>query len=834
MVLENFIVDAPIVWDRVGKKIFENPHVKQGRKMRVQITNAGMVEDLSGYTLALGWKHTVSGVDGLDVFEDISEANVGIFEMAYTENLMTNIGKLKASLVLTSVEDMVVAESNDFYVKVDDSPFGADAEQGVGSYTRLAQILLNEEVRQKAYLTNEARISAMETDVEHAYQVIDDKFEAFVQTNIVQEEVAGIFNNLEETYAQDLLSVKSGLADKAEKTALELEKNRIDNLMSLPEGATTNDARLEDIKVGANGEIYTSPAESVRGQVRRLSGDLNNIHDDLYNTVNINALYFMQSGYVNGSGQLGSYKARSRTKDIILMKIGQKFYTTGDYEFMVVHYNDNGDWISNGTFEKIRVWEKNEKVRIVIRHVAGNDLYNDAGVLIDTSFLSNTFISAQNKLSVVDNDILSLKLKSSYLLRPEDFGAVGDGVTDDTQALFALFNYSRQNNGAFVYGTPNKTYLTVASLNLTNVNADFCGATIKLSDTSADQWVFLVDDTAYSNTEHFCGVTNMQVDCSNVAGGFRFLHVFKMTLDKITIKNCHLAGIWAEAGAELFFINSHIQGDNSLSSIGISMHTSDCHFTNIIVIDFHTAIYNAGTNYYDKIHGWLTGNVMDSIFFAHASGNASLVQCQSDTYYKSFSIYTSGGLLITNCSYFQNGSLYDAGSEPYIFYFEKESSKWYSRKIKVTNSVFNSANVQTKFSNYANNQIQLTNCVLRENVIGNAGQMSLVLTDTVANVNILRIENDRCYLKLDLNLSLILASGIEYKAARITGSTNDFAYRPAVEINELCHLTDGTNIHVGWVRINTSGDVFIKTNLVNTANINRAIVDLNYKPVFIY
>lgn len=147
MVLENFIVDAPIVWDRVGKKIFENPHVKQGRKMRVQITNAGMVEDLSGYTLALGWKHTVSGVDGLDVFEDDSEANVGIFEMAYTENLMTNLGNLKASLVLTNVEDMVVAESNDFYVKVDDSPFGANAEQGVGSYTRLAQILLNEEIR---------------------------------------------------------------------------------------------------------------------------------------------------------------------------------------------------------------------------------------------------------------------------------------------------------------------------------------------------------------------------------------------------------------------------------------------------------------------------------------------------------------------------------------------------------------------------------------------------------------------------------------------------------------------------------------------------------------
>ena len=202
MVLENFIVDTPIVWDRVGKKIFENPHVKQGRKMRVQITNAGMVEDLSGYTLALGWKHTVSGVDGLDVFEDSSEANVGIFEMAYTENLMTNLGNLKASLVLTSVEDMVVAESNDFYVKVDNSPFGEDAEQGVGSYTRLAEILLNEESRIAAEV---ARASAEETRV--------TDFNALVDSEIIAQNVATKLQAKEAEYLPRLVSNEQQLAE---------------------------------------------------------------------------------------------------------------------------------------------------------------------------------------------------------------------------------------------------------------------------------------------------------------------------------------------------------------------------------------------------------------------------------------------------------------------------------------------------------------------------------------------------------------------------------------------------------------------------------------------
>ena len=218
MVLENFIVDAPIVWDRVGKKIFENPHVKQGRKMRVQITNAGMVEDLSGYTVALGWKHTVSGVDGLDVFEDSSEANVGIFEMAYTENLMTNLGNLKASLVLTSVEDMVVAESNDFYVKVDNSPFGADAEQGVGSYTRLAQILLNEESRIAAEV---ARVSAEETRV--------TDFNALVDSEIIAQNVATKLQAKEAEYLPRLVSNEQQLADTLNKSAITLTHMFADN-----------------------------------------------------------------------------------------------------------------------------------------------------------------------------------------------------------------------------------------------------------------------------------------------------------------------------------------------------------------------------------------------------------------------------------------------------------------------------------------------------------------------------------------------------------------------------------------------------------------------------
>lgn len=323
MVLENFIVDAPIVWDRVGKKIFENPHVKQGRKMRVQITNAGMVEDLSGYTLALGWKHTVSGVDGLDVFEDSSEANVGIFEMAYTENLMTNLGNLKASLVLTSVEDMVVAESNDFYVKVDDSPFGADAEQGVGSFTRLAEILLNEESRIAAEV---ARVSAEETRV--------TDFNALVDSEIIAQNVATKLQAKEAEYLPRLVSNEQQLADKAEKTDLEVEKARIDAFTTLAAGSTTGDAELIDGRVGSDGITYANVGGAIRGQVIGLRSDLTDFKADVSilntseNLLNLADANFKLNNFVAPTTGLDHTSASYNSTGFIKVTPGKKIIKT--------------------------------------------------------------------------------------------------------------------------------------------------------------------------------------------------------------------------------------------------------------------------------------------------------------------------------------------------------------------------------------------------------------------------------------------------------------------------------------------------------------------------
>ena len=81
---------------------------------------------------------------------------------------------------------------------------------------------------------------------------------------------------------------------------LEVQKQRIDNIVALPSGSTTGDAELTDIRVGADGVTYNTAGTAVREQVSSLKEDL---------VKSTNVYYIDKSmldigGYLNVNGNL--------------------------------------------------------------------------------------------------------------------------------------------------------------------------------------------------------------------------------------------------------------------------------------------------------------------------------------------------------------------------------------------------------------------------------------------------------------------------------------------------------------------------------------------------
>ena len=64
----------------------------------------------------------------------------------------------------------------------------------------------------------------------------------------------------------------------------QLLSNRVNTIISLPDGSTTNDARLEDICNGYNNTtVYTSPGDAVRTQISDVYDFIDDYIDGKYN-----------------------------------------------------------------------------------------------------------------------------------------------------------------------------------------------------------------------------------------------------------------------------------------------------------------------------------------------------------------------------------------------------------------------------------------------------------------------------------------------------------------------------------------------------------------------
>ena len=299
-----------------------------------------------------------------------------------------------------------------------------------------------------------------------------------------------------------------------------------------------------------------------------------------------------------------------------------------------------------------------------------------------------------NKKLNKDIETINLQMKSieitklNFFITPEMFGAVGDGVTDDTQALQDMINFAKNNHHSVMKSQKWRTYLITEGLSLGAYQKfDFSGATIKVGCPM--NYAIKLNT---SNNNWGC-MENINIDCNGLANQGIITEWTSMYRFKdIKITNPVKYGIYAKTGNGIY---NHILIENLIENntpTGICLNGTDSKLDSVHIKNCKIGIdNNGGINYFNNVHAWIVipKLIPNSIAFS-IKGSAVLTNCYADTYYIAVrndneQLLNINGLhVFSNPNYITKENLND--KEPYVFYLTQDINKVdpYANSIRKT------------------------------------------------------------------------------------------------------------------------------------------------------
>ena len=329
----------------------------------------------------------------------------------------------------------------------------------------------------------------------------------------------------------------------------------------------------------------------------------------------------------------------------------------------------------------------------------GNGEYlivNDSLLIEDNGLIHELTNGLKAKL--INDDIINVKL----------YGAIGDGVTDDSIAIQNAINNNPLKTIFFpkgVYGVTDKIIIYQANNYGVNLKLDD-NATIKnISGETLNSLIEVGLNTTYGNysrrlENNVIYIEGGIIDCSNVTYGMIIDSGRQLVrLNHTVFTNIEDYGLFLSKNL------SYTSGDVKVSycdffradsnqGMAILVDSYDNELLHIRIDGCQVAIkVTGGYQTFDEIHCTALYNENSTVALNNATmgfwftgGSASLVNCYADTYARGFAIQTNGRFFLTNCCVYYYDTFDTSGVTSAI-----DISKNNQGYISITNSKFSSA-----------------------------------------------------------------------------------------------------------------------------------------------
>lgn len=271
----------------------------------------------------------------------------------------------------------------------------------------------------KAFLQQSAKLAEIETEIKNARMGEDTLRDKEAAQDIK-------LRNTEATIRQEMATADNNL-----QQSIDVQKARIDNLAALQEGSTTGDAELIDMRVGEDGETYSSAGDAVRTQIGKINNNFSEAYSSVKESQGFNIVNLLENvnflfNFMSDDGQItGASNKRLVTETYIPIGLFKRIIIScnGPLRYHIYYYDhahnfirmESGCWNWDSFFSLDYILDCSEcknfsYMRLLIRkygdvNLSVNDVFDNI-IVCGYGYNHYTYMELQNRYRTHDVDLL--------------------------------------------------------------------------------------------------------------------------------------------------------------------------------------------------------------------------------------------------------------------------------------------------------------------------------------------------------------------------------------------------------------------------------------------